>query len=106
MRALEQSGVIRDYPAHIDPAKVGLTFSAITFATLREGSRNAVQSFEAALLDVPEVVRAQRLFGDPDDMLHVLRLDLPAFQELYDERRTSVVQDRPLPCRNQSACAL
>jgi DNA-binding Lrp family transcriptional regulator len=112
VRALEQSGVIRAYRAHIDPAKVGLTFSAIVFVTLREGSRDAVRSFEAALMDVPQIVQAQRLFGDPDYMLHVLSRDLSAFQELYDERLSAlpavqrltstlvmktIVQERPVP---------
>lgn len=112
VRALEQSGVISGYRAHLDPTALGLNFSAIVFVTLREGDRQAVAAFEAALVEVPQVVEAQRLFGDPDYLLHVITRDLPAFQQLYDEqlsalpsvqRLTStlvmkrVVQDRPLP---------
>lgn len=112
VRALEESGVLLGYRAKLDPAALGLNFSAMVFATLREGDRQAVEAFEAALVEIPQVVDAQRLFGEPDYLLHVIAQDLPAFQRLYDEclstlpnvqRLTStlvmkrVVQDRPLP---------
>jgi hypothetical protein len=75
-------------------------------------NRQAVEAFEAALVEIPQVFDAQRLFGEPDYLLHVITQDLPAFQRLYDDslstlpnvqRLTStlvmkrVVQDRPLP---------
>lgn len=112
VRALEESGVLLGYRAQLDPTALGLNFSAMVFATLREGDRKAVEAFETALVDIPQVVDAQRLFGEPDYLLHVITQDLPAFQRLYDEslstlpnvqRLTStlvmkrVVQDRPLP---------
>jgi DNA-binding Lrp family transcriptional regulator len=112
VRALEQSGVIRGYRAQLDPANLGFSFSALVFVTLREGDRQAVEAFETAVRDVPQIIQAQRLFGDPDYLLHVVSRDLSAFQQLYDEqlsalpsvqRLTStlvmknVVQDRPLP---------
>ena len=58
------------------------------------------------------MISAQRLFGDPDYLLHVVAADLPAYQRIYDEhlgalpgvqRLTStlvmkeVVHDRGLP---------
>ena len=112
VRALEESGVLLGYRAQLDPSALGLNFSAMVFATLREGDSKAVEAFETALVDIPQVVDAQRLFGEPDYLLHVITQDLPAFQRLYDEslstlpnvqRLTStlvmkrVVQDRPLP---------
>lgn len=111
VRALEQSGVISGYQAHLDPTHLGLNFSAIVFVTLREGDRQAVETFEAAVVEIPKVIQAQRLFGDPDYLLHVITRDLPAFQQLYDERLSalpsvqrltstlvmkSVVQNRPV----------
>lgn len=112
VRALEQSGAIRGYRAELDPAVLGLKFSTLVFITLREGDRRTVAAFEQAVADVPQVLRAQRLFGDPDYLLHVVTRDLPAFRLLYDEhlsalpgvqRLTStlvmkeVVVDRALP---------
>jgi hypothetical protein len=82
------------------------------FVTLREVTRQPVADFEAAVSQIPQIVEAQRLFGDPDYLLHVVAKDLPAFQKLYDEQLTSipnvkrlsstlvmkeVIQDRLLP---------
>ena len=112
VRALEQEGVISGYRAHLDPARFGLNFSAIVFVTLREGDRQAVATFEAAVEEIPQIIQAQRLFGDPDYLLHVITRDLLAFQELYDEKLSgisgvqrltstlvmkTVVKDRSLP---------
>lgn len=90
VRALEESGAITGYHAQLNPCELGLTFSAIVFVTLREGDRRAVQAFEDAVMDIPQVILAQRLFGDPDYMLHVITWDLNAFQNLYDEQLSAL----------------
>jgi DNA-binding Lrp family transcriptional regulator len=112
VRALEESGVIEGYRAQLSPSALGLNFSAMVFATLREGDHQAVEAFEVALAAVPQIVEAQRLFGEPDYLLHVITRDLPSFRQLYDEclstlpnvqRLTTtlvmkrVIQDRSLP---------
>ena len=112
VRALEDSGVILGYRALLAPSELGLNFSAMVFVTLREVTRQAIADFEAAVIETAQIVDAQRLFGDPDYLLHVVAADLPAFQQLYDERLTSlpnvqrltstlvmkrVIQDRMLP---------
>lgn len=112
VRALEQSGVIIGYQARLDPAMLGLNFSAIVFVSLRESDRGAVAAFERSVGEVREIIQAQRLFGDPDYMLRVVCRDLPAFRKLYDDRLAvlpgvkrltstlvmkDVVQDRSLP---------
>lgn len=112
LRDLERTGAIRGYRAVVDPAAVGLNFEALVFVTLRWEDRDTVSTFEQAVAAVPQVIQAQRLFGDPDYILRVATADLAAFQELYDrhlatlpgvQRLTStlvmkhVVNDRPLP---------
>lgn len=90
VRALEESGVILGYRALLVPKELGLSFSAIVFVTLREVTRQAIADFEAALPQIPQIIEAQRLFGDPDYLLQVITKDLPAFQRLYDEHLTSL----------------
>ena len=112
LRALEAGGVITGYAPKIDAAAVGLQFSAIVFVSLRDTSGESVQAFEEAVLGVQAVIRAERLFGDPDFMLHVVTRDLGAFQLLADRELSrlpgvlrlsstlvmkSIVADRPLP---------
>ena len=112
LRALERSGAIAGYRAHLDAAALRLTFEALMFVTMRGADRTTVDAFEQAVADVPHVVQAQRLFGDPDYLLRVLTRDLAAFQQVYDDRLAtlpgvqrlssmlvmkSVVENRPLP---------
>lgn len=86
LRALEQSGVIRGYRAELDPHALGLHFSALIFVTLNDSK--AVPAFELAVADIDNVIQAQRLFGEPDYLLHVVVQDQAAFQRLYDDRLT------------------
>lgn len=38
----------------------------------------------AALADVPEVIGAQRLYGEPDYLIRVVSADLTSYQRLYE----------------------
>lgn len=112
LRELERSGVIRGYRAVVDPESVGLAFEALVFVTMRQEDRDTLLGFEQAVTRIPNVVQAQRLFGDPDYLLRVVTADLNAYANLEDDtlaalpgvqRLTStlvmkrVVNDRPLP---------
>jgi DNA-binding Lrp family transcriptional regulator len=85
LRELERTGVIRGYRAVVDAAAVGLTFEALVFVTMRQEDRETLLGFERAVQDIPHVVQAQRLFGDPDYLLRVLTADLGAYQRLEDD---------------------
>ena len=112
LRELERSGVITGYRALVDPELVGLTFQALVFVTMRQEDRDTLLGFEKAVARVPNVVQAQRLFGDPDYLLRIVTADLDGYARLEDEtlaalpgvqRLTStlvmkqVVADRPIP---------
>lgn len=114
LRELERTKVIRGYRAIVDAQAVGLAFQALVFVTMRQEDRDTLLGFEEAVARIPEVVQAQRLFGDPDYLLRVLTADLAAYQRLEDDhlaalpgiqRLTStlvmkqVVDERPLPSR-------
>lgn len=112
LRELERAGVIRGYRAIVDAQALGLGFEALVFGTMRDGGRATVDEFERALAAIPQVVHAQRLFGEPDYLVRVVTTDREAFQRLYDERLATlpgvlkltstivmkdIVSDRPLP---------
>jgi DNA-binding Lrp family transcriptional regulator len=112
LRELERGGTIRGYRAVVDPSAVGLTFEALVFVTMRQEDRETLLGFEAAVERVPNVIQAQRLFGDPDYLLRIVTADLAAYQQLEDDvlatlpgvqRLNStlvmkrIVTDRPLP---------
>jgi DNA-binding Lrp family transcriptional regulator len=68
--------------------------------------------FEESITEIPNIVQAQRVFGDPDYRLRTITRDLATFQRLYDEQLAalpgvqrltstlvmkSVAEGRPLP---------
>ncbi|HTP21219.1 MAG TPA: Lrp/AsnC family transcriptional regulator [Solirubrobacteraceae bacterium] len=85
LRELEAKRVLRAYHAEVDPEMVGLGFRAIVFVTMHQGDSQTIADFEEAVARVPEVVSGQRLFGDPDYLLHVAAADLVAYRRIYDE---------------------
>lgn len=112
LRELERTGVITGYRALVDPESVGLGFQALVFVTMRQEDRDTLLGFEEAVARIPNVVQAQRLFGDPDYLLRVVTADLKAYANLEDDvlaalpgvqRLTStlvmkqVVGERPVP---------
>lgn len=112
LRALERDNTILGYRAVVDPVALGLTFEALLFVTMRQEDRETLLAFEAAVIEVPNVLQAQRLFGDPDYLLRIVTEDLAAYQRLEDEVLSAlpgvqrlnstlimkqVVTDRPLP---------
>jgi DNA-binding Lrp family transcriptional regulator len=112
LRELERSGAIRGYRAVVDADALGLSFEALVFITMRQEDRETLIGFEDGVAGIPQVVQAQRLFGDPDYLLRIVTTDLAAYQRLQDERLSAlpgvqrmtstlvmkrIVQDRPLP---------
>lgn len=86
VRALERSGAIRGYRAIIDPAAVQRSFQVLVWVDLVQGTREIIEAFERALLEIPDVVEAQRLFGEPDYLLRVAVRDSDEYERLYTNR--------------------
>jgi len=112
VRELERTGVISGYQAKVNPAAVGLGFEVLVFATLSQPE--LLDDFDRAIAAIPQIIEAQRLFGEPDYLLRVVTASLTAYQQLYDKslirlpgvqglRSTimmkQVVPLRPLPTR-------
>jgi DNA-binding Lrp family transcriptional regulator len=112
VRELERSGAIVGYRAVVDPTAVGLGFEALLFVTMKQADRDTLLAFESAVARIPNVLQAQRLFGDPDYLLRIRTADLDAYAKLEDDvlaglpgvlRLTStlvmknIVTDRPYP---------
>lgn len=90
VKELEKSKTIQGYRAEINPAKIGLKFSALVFVTMKDGDKTSLKAFEDAVEAIPQIINAQRLFGNPDYLLHVVTWDLDAFQELYDQKLSAL----------------
>jgi Lrp/AsnC family leucine-responsive transcriptional regulator len=86
VRQLERSGAIRGYRAIIDPEVVQRSFQVLVWVDLVQGTREIIEAFESALLHIPDVIEAQRLFGEPDYLLRVAVRDSAEYEQLYTNR--------------------
>lgn len=85
-RDLEAAGVIRGFSIDLDLDLLGLPFEALVFVTMQAGDGTAVAAFEDAVAQIPNVVQAHRLFGQPDYQLYVAAGSKQLYQELYDQQ--------------------
>jgi DNA-binding Lrp family transcriptional regulator len=87
----------RQHPVYgTPPSAIGHRPSAIVFVTLRESTKESVAAFEKALHGIRKITDVQRLFGDPDYMVHVVTRDLGVFQQFYDEALSALPSVRRL----------
>lgn len=80
VRALEQAGVIRGYPADVDPAAVGRGFEVTVHVELTLKDRATVEAFETGIAALSEVVECRRMFGLPDYVVRVAVADQAAYE--------------------------
>jgi DNA-binding Lrp family transcriptional regulator len=80
VRALEADGTISRYVTLLDAKRLGLTVSVIVQVTLEKQVEPALEAFEKAVRDRPEVMECYLMTGDADYLLRVLVPDVPAFE--------------------------
>ena len=80
VRALEKGGFIRRYVTLLDPLRVGLKVSVFIQVTLEKQIEPALEVFEKAIRDRPEVMECYLMTGDADYLLRVVVPDLQALE--------------------------
>ncbi len=76
VRRLEQAGIISRYAALIEPAVLGLELNAFVYLSL---DLHQAEAFEAAIIARDEVVQCYALTGEQDYLLHVMAVNIQAF---------------------------
>jgi Lrp/AsnC family leucine-responsive transcriptional regulator len=85
VRALEAAGYIDRYVTLLDPKRIGLTVSVLVQVTLEKQIEPALETFEKAVRERPEVMECYLMTGDADYLLRVLVPDVPAFERFILE---------------------
>ena len=85
VRALEAAGYIHRYVTLLDPKRIGLTVSVLVQVTLEKQIEPALETFEKAVRERPEVMECYLMTGDADYLLRVLVPDVPAFERFILE---------------------
>lgn len=83
VRALEAAGIVTGYTAQVDPAKLGLKAVAFVEITLTSQSREAMDRFEAAVQDYPEIIDCHLMSGGADYLLRVAAADLEHYDRIH-----------------------
>lgn len=79
LKQLEESGVISQYVALLDPAKIGLGLQAFVRVTLEKQANTHNQAFVEAVQRWPEVINCFAMTGEMDYLLQVYFEDMEHF---------------------------
>ena len=82
VKQLEQRGVIKRRVAILDAEQLDLAVNVFVNVNLRRHQENALNRFEAAVQDVPEIVECYTVSGETDFLLRVVVADVTAYEHL------------------------
>jgi DNA-binding Lrp family transcriptional regulator len=83
IKALEASGAIAGYAAQLDPQRIGLKLIAFVEITLNSQSREAMDRFEAEVLDYDDILDCHLMSGNADYLLRVAAADLEQYDRIH-----------------------
>lgn len=82
VKALEESGVIRDYVARLDPQALELSLTAMLHISMDKHTPERFEAFEAAVAGFSEVVECYLITGQSADyVLKVMVRDMDHYQQ-------------------------
>lgn len=82
VKALEDSGVIAGYHAHLDAKKLGLTLMALVHVSMDKHTPERFERFEGVMQDCDSVLECFLITGQSSDyVVKVIVADMEAYQE-------------------------
>jgi len=86
LRRMEKDGVIKGYRAMLDPIRLGLDHVAFVEVKLSETREKALQAFNAAVREVPEIEQAHMIASHFDYLLKVRTASMSAYRIVLGEK--------------------
>lgn len=102
VKLLEEAGLITRYVMLLDDKLAGLSGTAFVLVTLDQQGRTALDAFENAVREHPEVTECCLLAGAADYMVRVTYSDAEDFERIH----TEILTQLPGVVRVQSTLAL
>ena len=90
IRRLEESRIIKNYQAVIDPEKLGFSVQAFVAISLDRHESSNIRDFEKSIKTIPNIKACYHLSGRFDYLLHLIARDLEELGELVKVRITSL----------------
>ena len=85
IQKLESNGVIRKRVALLSPDAIGLELTVFVEVETGDHSKEWLDRFAKAVLDMPEVMEMHRMAGDVDYLLRVAVANMAAYDRFYRE---------------------
>jgi Lrp/AsnC family leucine-responsive transcriptional regulator len=86
VRRLEAEGVITGYRAELSPVRLGLAHIAFLEVRLSDTREQALQAFNAAVREIPEVEECHMIAGGFDYLVKVRTHDIGAYRRVLSEK--------------------
>ncbi|MCG3724635.1 Lrp/AsnC family transcriptional regulator [Vibrio cincinnatiensis] len=83
LKKLEESGVIQQRVALLNPERLGLLFTAFVMVKTSDHSHEWYRHFVEIVDEYPEVMEFYRMAGEYDYMMKVLVKDMKHFDQFY-----------------------
>ncbi|VAW21893.1 Transcriptional regulator, AsnC family [hydrothermal vent metagenome] len=83
LKALEKRGYVLAYRAVLNAEKLDFSMQFFIAVSLSSQSENSFSAFEAAVLDIPEVLECHLMAGQSDYILRVVCRDQKDFERLH-----------------------
>ena len=83
VRTLEEVGVIDNYVTLIDRAAVGKSTTVFVEVSLSGQSEQALDAFEEAIVEVPEVMSCHLMAGNADYLVQIACADVADFERIH-----------------------
>lgn len=91
VRALEESGLITGYRAHLNAKALGFSLTALIHISMDQHTPERFKHFETQVGEIPEVMECLLITGQAADyQLKVVVRDMDAYQELLLNRITRI----------------
>ena len=90
VRALEAAGVIERYVTLVNAKSVGLPINVFATVTLEKQIEPALEAFEKAVTQRPEVMECNLMTGEFDYLLRVVVPDLAAYERFLMDHLTRI----------------
>ncbi|MBO9408673.1 Lrp/AsnC ligand binding domain-containing protein [Shimia sp. R9_1] len=86
LRRMEHEGVITGYRALLDPIRLGLDHVAFVEVKLSETRERALQAFNEAVAEVPEIEQVHMIASHFDYLLKVRTASMSAYRRVLGEK--------------------
>ncbi|WP_271271116.1 Lrp/AsnC family transcriptional regulator [Aliamphritea hakodatensis] len=90
VKHLEDTNIIREYVALVEPAAVGFPISIYANVALDKQTKESVKHFEDAIMNYPEVMECYLVTGKYDYILRIVAQSIDSYQTFLMDKLTLI----------------